>query len=83
MGSLILRSVDNELVERLGQRDMADGASAQAEHREFLRQAVTDRSSRLPYGDLSGQIWIAEDFDDTPQDIIDAMKADLFPILDS
>lgn len=27
-------------------------------------------------GALKGQIWMADDFDETPQDIIDAMEAD-------
>ena len=34
------------------------------------------RASRR-FGGLKGQIWMAEDFDETPQDIIDSIEADL------
>lgn len=29
------------------------------------------------FGGLKGRIWMADDFDETPQDLIDAVEADL------
>lgn len=74
MGSLIVRSVEDDLIVRLKARAKASGRSAEAEHRAILRDALGGSSLRVPYGDMRGQIWIADDFDDTPQDIIDAME---------
>lgn len=41
MGQLIVRNVDDELVRRLKVRAAAHGRSAEAEHREILRDALT------------------------------------------
>ena len=38
--------------------------------------AGAERKLRRP-GGLAGQIWIAEDFDETPADIIAAMEGDI------
>jgi plasmid stability protein len=74
MGSLIVRNVDDELILRLKARAAAHGRSAEAEHRDILRQALTERSQDMPFGVLRGKIHIASDFDETPQDIIDIME---------
>jgi hypothetical protein len=76
MGSLIVRSVDDDLVKRLKARAAAHGRSAEAEHREILRTALSEGSHDLPFGDMRGKIWMAPDFDETPDDILDAMEGD-------
>jgi plasmid stability protein len=75
MGSLIVRNVDDELILRLKARAAARGRSAEAEHRDILRQALTERSQDMPFGVLRGKIHIAPDFDETPQDITDIMES--------
>jgi antitoxin FitA len=42
MGQLTVRNVSAELVRSLKQRAAAHGRSAEAEHREILRQALQD-----------------------------------------
>jgi len=74
MGSLIVRNVDDELIARLKRRAAAQGRSAEAEHREILRQVLMEGSTEMLFGDLRGKIWMAPDFDQTPDDIIDAME---------
>jgi plasmid stability protein len=39
--SLLVRNLDDELIVRLKQRAARHGRSAEAEHREILRQALT------------------------------------------
>jgi plasmid stability protein len=75
MGSLIVRNVDEDVIVRLKARAAAHGRSAEAEHRDILRQALNAGSSDLPFGALRGQIHIASDFDDTPDEIIDFMES--------
>ncbi|MSP02110.1 MAG: prevent-host-death protein [Acetobacteraceae bacterium] len=43
---------------------------------ELRPPPVEIRPRRLP-GALKGKIWMAPDFDETPEDIIDAMEADI------
>lgn len=43
MGQLIVRNLDDALVDALKVRATAHGRSAEAEHREILRQALADR----------------------------------------
>jgi plasmid stability protein len=74
MGSLLVRNVDNDLVHRLKARAAAHGRSAEAEHRDILRQALAVPSSELPLGALRGQIEMAPDFDTTPDEIISLME---------
>jgi plasmid stability protein len=74
VGSLLVRGIDDELIKRLKGRAAAHGRSAEAEHREILRRALTEASPEMPFGDLRGQIRISPDFDETPDDIIDAME---------
>jgi plasmid stability protein len=74
MRSLIVRNVDDDIVSRLKARASAHGRSAEAEHRELLRQALAAGSSDVPFGALRGQIRMAPDFDATPDAIIEAME---------
>jgi len=74
MGSLIVRDIDDALIQRLKARADSNDRSAEAEHREILRQALSAGSSAMPFGALRGKIRIAPDFDDTPDEIIDAME---------
>ncbi|HEX4368318.1 MAG TPA: hypothetical protein VH023_15880 [Rhodopila sp.] len=74
MGNLLVRGVDDDLIKRLKGRAMAHGRSAEAEHREILRRALTEGSSDMPFDVLRGKICIAPDFDRTPDDIIDIME---------
>lgn len=45
MASLHVRNVDDELVQRLKLRAARKGRSAEAEHREILRQALAEEVS--------------------------------------
>jgi hypothetical protein len=76
MGTLIADDIDDDLIARLEARAAAQRRSAEAEHREILRQALTGASPDLPLGDMRGKTWMAPDFDETPEDIIDAMEGD-------
>ncbi len=31
----------------------------------------------MPFGDMRGKIWMARDFDETPDDILDAVESDI------
>jgi len=75
MKSLIVRGVDDELAALLKQRAAAHGRSAEAEHREILRLALTGRSPEMPFGSLLGKISVTPDFDQTPDEIVDAMES--------
>jgi plasmid stability protein len=74
MGSLIVRDVDDDLITRLHRRAAAHGRSAEAEHKEILRQVLIEGSSDMPFDVLRGKIRVAPDFDRTPEEIIDAME---------
>ena len=74
MGSLLVRNVDDDLITRLKGRAKAHGRSSEAEHREILRRALTEGSSDMPFGVLHGKIRIAPDFDQTPDEMIEAME---------
>ncbi len=43
MGSLLVRNVDDELISRLKLRAARNKRSAEAEHREILRQALSGK----------------------------------------
>ena len=45
MGSLIVRGLDEALIERLKRRAEQHGRSAEAEHREILRQTLLGKPS--------------------------------------
>jgi plasmid stability protein len=74
MGSLIVRGVDDDLITRLKGRAVAHGRSAEAEHRDILRRVLMEGSPEMPFGDLRGKIRMAPDFDQTPDEIIEAME---------
>ena len=75
MGNLIVRGVDDDLIACLKRRATAHGRSAEAEHRDILRQVLAEGSPAMPFGALQGQIRMAADFDETPQAIIDVMES--------
>ena len=74
MGSLLVRGVGDDLIQRLKGRAIMHGRSAEAEHREILRRALTEGSSDMPFDVLRGKIRMAPDFDRTPDEIIDVME---------
>jgi plasmid stability protein len=74
MGSLIVRNVEDEVIAHLKSRAAAHGRSAEAEHRDILRQALTPGSSHVPFGALRGQIYMAPDFDETDEELINIMR---------
>lgn len=55
MASLHVRNVDDDLVKRLKQRATRHGRSAEAEHREILRQALAQEIA-TPFEDLAAEI---------------------------
>jgi plasmid stability protein len=75
MGSLIVRGIEDAVIALLKARAAANGRSAEAEHREILRQALAAASSAMPFGALRGKIRMAPDFDETPAEIVDTMEA--------
>lgn len=77
VGTLIVDDIDNDLIARLEERAAAHGRSAEAEHREILRQVLARGSPDMPFGDMRGKIWMARDFDETSDDILDAMESDI------
>jgi plasmid stability protein len=74
MANLLVRNIDDDLVFRLKARAAAHGRSAEAEHRDILRHALAAGSSDVPFGALRGQIRMAPDFDETPEEIIGIME---------
>ena len=55
MAQLIVRNLDDELVARLKQRAAEHGRSAEAEHREILRQALIEEPRRS-FWELAEQV---------------------------
>ena len=55
MAQLIVRHLDEELVARLKMRAAEHGRSAEAEHREILRQALAEEPRRA-FKELSAQV---------------------------
>jgi plasmid stability protein len=55
MASLHVRNVDDRLVKRLKQRAARHGRSAEAEHREILRQALTQETV-TPFEELAAEV---------------------------
>ncbi|MBI4292084.1 MAG: DNA-binding protein [Betaproteobacteria bacterium] len=52
MGQLIVRKVEDELIQALKMRAAQKRRSAEAEHREILREALTTRRKRRTLKDL-------------------------------
>ena len=55
MAQLIVRHLDEELVARLKMRAAEHGRSAEAEHREILRQALAEEPRRS-FKELAAQV---------------------------
>jgi plasmid stability protein len=55
MAQLIVRNLEGELVARLKRRAAEHGRSAEAEHREILRQALTEEPRRS-FKELAAQV---------------------------
>jgi antitoxin FitA len=55
MAQLIVRQLDEELVARLKMRAAEHGRSAEAEHREILRQALAEEPRRS-FKELAAQV---------------------------
>ena len=55
MGSLLVRDVSEELVAQLKERARAHGRSAEAEHREILRRALTE-DEEARFEELAAQL---------------------------
>jgi plasmid stability protein len=55
MANLIVRSLDQQVVDALKQRAAAHGRSAEAEHRLILQQALT-RPAKRPLADVLGSM---------------------------
>jgi plasmid stability protein len=55
MASLHVRNVDDRLVKRLKQRAARHGRSAEAEHREILRQALAQETV-TPFEELAAEV---------------------------
>jgi plasmid stability protein len=52
MGQLIVRNIDDELVRALKRRAADHGRSAEAEHREILREVLRGDEQRLSFDDF-------------------------------
>ena len=55
MASLHVRNLDDELVVRLKRRALRHGRSAEAEHREILRQALSGDNA-VSFAELAAQM---------------------------
>jgi len=55
MGSLHVRNIDDELVARLKRRAARHGRSAEAEHREILRQAL-EGDAEMSWDDMASKL---------------------------
>jgi plasmid stability protein len=54
-GSLLVRNVDDDIIQRLKLRAARHGRSAEAEHREILRHAL-DSESEASFDELAAQL---------------------------
>jgi plasmid stability protein len=70
MAQLIVRNIDDELVARLKVRAAEHGRSAEAEHREILRQALA-QEPRRSFRELAAQVRaMTADRGHTPSEIL-------------
>lgn len=70
MANLHVRNVDDELVGRLKRRAARHGRSAEAEHREILRQALTSDSD-MSFEQLASEVRkLSEGRRQTPSEIL-------------
>lgn len=66
IGQLIVRNIDDELVRALKRRAADHGRSAEAEHREILREVLRGDEQRLSFDDFlvsMPDVGTDEDFD--------------------
>jgi plasmid stability protein len=56
MGQLIVRNVDDELIDALKQRAARKRRSAEAEHRDILREVLAPRRARKTLKDLLAEM---------------------------
>ena len=70
MASLHVRNLDDDLVARLKRRAVRHGRSAEAEHREILRQALSGEGERS-FWDLAADVRkLTEGTHQTPSKIL-------------
>ena len=71
MGQLIVRNVDDELIHTLKMRAAQKRRSAEAEHREILREALASRRKRRTLKDVLLQMpGVGDDADfERPRDV--------------
>ncbi len=55
MANLHVRNVDDEIVQRLKQRAQRSGRSAEAEHREILREALSGEKT-LTWDEMAAEL---------------------------
>lgn len=56
MAQLLVRNVEDEIIERLRARAAANGRSVEAEHREILREALDEERRRAEFKKLAARI---------------------------
>ncbi len=56
MGQLIVRNLDNEIVQELKERAARHGRSAEEEHRQILREALKPKCPRVSLKDLIAEM---------------------------
>lgn len=63
MAQLVVRNLDDDLVRALKERAARHGRSAEAEHREILREALLEQPAEDPKAVLAGMPAVGEDAD--------------------
>jgi antitoxin FitA len=56
MAQLVVRNLDEKLVARLKRRAAEHGRSAEAEHREILREALNEEPRRRSFRELAARV---------------------------
>lgn len=74
MAQLVVRNLDDDLVQALKERAVRHGRSTEAEHREILHEALLDWSDEDPKAVLAEMPAVADDADfarisDHPRDV--------------
>lgn len=68
MGQLIVRNIEDDIVAGLKRRAARHGRSAEAEHREILREALARETERASFKDfLTSMPDVGEDEDFAPR----------------
>lgn len=63
--------VSDSIYQRLNRQASADDKSVDELAEQILAQALENMPHKLVAGKLKGKIWIADDFDETSQEILD------------